>query len=260
MSLAATALRSASPPLRCRQPRLTEAQQMSSSIRVVVGSHDPLSRAGITHFLREARIAVVASAANASDLVRKVGAYHPDLAVMDLDMEPSLSDPDRTEAVRNLRSVDPPVAVLILSQCADERYVLDVVGDQPDGFGFLVKGRTGDAKDFTASVKRVARGGTAIDPIVISQLAGRRPTDDPIEDLTARERQVLALMAEGRSNPFIARELVVTIPAVERHITSIYAKLGLRSNGDDHRRVRAILRYLAAESPDARRLVRGGRG
>ncbi|MGZ6576176.1 MAG: response regulator [Solirubrobacteraceae bacterium] len=245
MSLATSTSGPASARLRHRQPRLTEApQRTSSSIQVVVGSHDPLSRAGITHVLREARIDVVASARNASDLVRKVRAYHPDLAVMDLDMEPSHSDPDHTEAVRNLRSVDPPVALLILSQRADERYVLEVVGDRPGGFGFLVKGRTGDVEDFTASVKRVARGGTAIDPIVISRLAGCRPTDDPIEDMTARERQVLALMAEGRSNPFIASELVVTIPAVERHITSIYARLGLRSNGDDHRRVRAILRYL----------------
>jgi DNA-binding NarL/FixJ family response regulator len=107
-----------------------------------------------------------------------------------------------------------------------------------------VNGRIGDIEEFTAAVQRVARGGVAIDSVVISRLAGSRPTDDPLVDLTAREREVLALMAEGRSNQCIAGELVVTIPAVERHITSIYAKLGLRSNGDDHRRVLAILRYL----------------
>ena len=217
---------------------------MSSSIRVVVGSNDPLGRTGIKHVLREARIDVVAAASNAADLVRKARAYHPDLAVVDRDLEPSPSDPDASEAVRKLRLIDPPVAVLILSKHADEGYVLDVVGDQPQGFGFLVRSRIGNVEDFTASVQRVARGGTAIDPVVISRLAGGRPTHDSLEDLTARECQVLALMAEGRSNPFIARQLVVTIPAVERHITSIFAKLGLRSNGDDHRRVVAILRYL----------------
>jgi DNA-binding NarL/FixJ family response regulator len=194
--------------------------------------------------LREASIDVVAAASNAADLVRKAGAYHPDLAVVDRDLEPSPGDPDAAEAVRRLRAGDPPVAVLTLSQHVDERYVLDVVGNSPQGFGFLVKGRIGEIEDFTASVQQVARGGTAIDPAVISLLAGGRLTHDSLDDLTARERQVLALMAEGRSNPCIARQLVVTIPAVERHITSIFAKLGLRSNGDDHRRVLAILQYL----------------
>ena len=193
--------------------------------------------------MREASIDVVAAASNAADLVRKARAYHPDLAVVDRDLEPSPGDPDAAEAVRTLRLIDPPVAALILSKHADERYVLDVVGDRPEGFGFLVKGRIGDVEDFTACVQRVARGGTAIDPVVISRLAGGRPTDDALEDLTTRERQVLALMAQGRSNPCNARQLVVKIPAVERHITSIFAKLGLRSNGDDHPRVLASLRY-----------------
>jgi DNA-binding NarL/FixJ family response regulator len=199
--------------------------------------------------LNEARIDVVAAASNAADLMRKAGAYHPDLAVVDRDLEPSPGDPDVAEAVRRLRLIDPPVAALVLSKHADERYVVDVAGDRPQGFGFLVKGRIGDMEDFTASVQRVARGGTAIDPVVISRLAAGRPAEDSLEDLTARERQVLALMAHGRSNPSIARRLVVTVPAVERHVTSIFAKLGLRSNGDDHRRVLAILRYLAANPP-----------
>jgi DNA-binding NarL/FixJ family response regulator len=194
--------------------------------------------------LREASIDVVAAASNAADLVRKARAYHPDLAIVDRDLEPSPGDPDAAEAVRRLRLIDPPVAVLILSKHADERYVLDVVGDRPQGFGFLVTGRLRDVEDFTASVQRVARGGTAIDPVVISRLVGDRPTDDSLEDLTARERQVLALMAQGRSNPSIARQLVVTIPAVERHITSIFAKLGLRQATDDHRRVLAVIQFL----------------
>ncbi|HEY2201526.1 MAG TPA: response regulator transcription factor [Solirubrobacteraceae bacterium] len=215
-----------------------------SLIRVVVGSNDPLRRTGITRALLEARIDVVAATSDAADLVRKARAYRPDLAVIDRHMTPSPGKPDGHETVRNLRSIDPAVAVLILSEHADEHYVLEVVGDQPQGFGFLVNGRIGDIDEFTAAVQRVARGGVAIDPGVISRLAGSRPTDDALEDLTVRERQVLALMAEGRSNQFIAGELVVTTAAVERHITSIYAKLGLRSNGDDHRRVLAILRYV----------------
>ena len=245
MSVAARASRPAAPRPFHEPSRFTQVPQaMSSSIRVVVGSNDPLGRTGITHVLHEARIDVVAAAGNAADLVRKARAYHPDLAVVDRDLEPNPSDPDGVEAVRKLRSIDPPVAILILSKHADERYVLDVVGDRPQGFGFLVKDRIGDAQDFTASVQRVARGGTAIDPVVISRLAGGHQTHDSLDELTPRERQVLALMADGRSNPFIARQLVVTIPAVERHITSIFAKLGLQTNGDDHRRVLAILRYL----------------
>ena len=121
------------------------------------------------------------------------------------------------------------------------------MGDEPAGFGFVVKARVREIEDFTTSVREVARGGTAIDPVVVSRLAARRPTDAWIEDLTTRERQVLALMAEGRSNGFIADDLVVTISAVERHITSIFAKLGLRSSPADHRRVLAVLRYLAAD-------------
>jgi DNA-binding NarL/FixJ family response regulator len=248
MSATAGASRPAS-PLRRGRPRFTQAPQLtSSSIRVVVAGNDALGRTGITHVLREASIDVVATAGNPADLVRKARAYHPDLVVVDRDLEPSPGDRDAAEAVRSLRLIDPPVAALILSQHADERYVLGVMGDRPQGFGFLVKGHIGDVEDFTSSVQRVARGGTAIDAVVISRLAGGRPTDGSLENLTARERQVLALMAQGRSNPFIARQLVVTIPAVERHITSIFAKLEPRANGDDHRRVLAVLRYLSPEA------------
>jgi DNA-binding NarL/FixJ family response regulator len=218
---------------------------MSQRIRIVVESTDPLRRTGITHALREARIDVVAAASDAADLVRKARAHRPDLAVIDCHMKPGPGEPDQGETVRNLRSITQAVAVLILSDHADERYVLEAVGDQPQGFGFLVNERIGDIEEFTAAVQRVARGGVTIDPVVISRLAGCRPADDSLEDLTARERQVLGLMAEGRSNQFIAGELVVTTAAIERHITRIFAKLGLRSNGDDHRRVLAILRYVS---------------
>jgi DNA-binding NarL/FixJ family response regulator len=195
--------------------------------------------------LRQAGVEVVASANNADELTRKTRAYHPDVVVLDMDMPPSLSDEEWAEVVRNIRSIDPRMAILILSQLPKEQCALAALGDQPQGFGYLVKERIRNTEDFTASVRRVARGGTAIDPSVLSLLAGHRRAHDPIDDLTNRERQVLALMAEGRSNRYIANELVVTTPAVERHITGIFAKLDLRPNRTDHRRVLAILRYLS---------------
>jgi DNA-binding NarL/FixJ family response regulator len=217
---------------------------MSAAIRVVAGSSDLLRLAGMTQAMRAAGIDVVAVAGNAGELVRKARAYHPGLAVIDREIEPGPGDPDGPVVVGELRSIDSGVGVLILSGDDDERYVLDVLGDEPRGFGFLVKARIRSLQDFTAAVQRVAGGGTVIDPVVLSRLAGRGSSDNWREELTARERQVLALMAEGRTNQFIAKTLVVTIPAIERHVTSIYAKLGLKSNGNDHRRVLAILRYV----------------
>ncbi|HEY1593745.1 MAG TPA: response regulator transcription factor, partial [Solirubrobacteraceae bacterium] len=180
----------------------------------------------------------------ADDLSRKARAYHPDVAVVDIDMPLAGGDGDCVEAARRIRALDPRTAVMALSRRADERYALAVLGEQPEGFGYLLKTRIRDVEDFTASVRRVAAGGSAIDPRVVSRLAGRHENPDPIGDLTARERQVLALIAEGRSNSSIASGLVVTIAAVERHITSIFGKLGLPPDRDDHRRVLAVLRYL----------------
>jgi DNA-binding NarL/FixJ family response regulator len=225
----------------------TQAERHTPRIRAVLGEHHVLYRTGLELALRETGIEVVSVANNAHDLARKTRAYHPDVAVLDIDMPPSLSDHDRVEAARNIRSIDPRLAVLILSERPNERYALAVMGDEPAGFGFVVKARVRDIADFTTSVREVARGGTAIDPVVVSRLAARCPTDAWIDDLTNRERQVLALMAKGRSNGFIADNLVVTISAVERHITSIFAKLSLRSSPADHRRVLAVLRYLAAD-------------
>ena len=238
----------ASRPLRLDQPLATDAPRVASScLRVVLGAEDPLYRAGIAHVLGQAEVDVVASASNADDLARKARAYHPDVAIVDIDMPPILSVDDRVEAARGIRSIDPRMAVLILTQLADERCALAVLDDQAAGFGYLVKARIRDVEDFTESVRRVARGGSAIDPVVVGRLAGALPSRDPVDELTKRERQVLALVAEGRSNRFIATELVVTVSAVERHITSVFAKLGLRSNPADHRRVLAVLQYLAAD-------------
>lgn len=246
MSVATRADGPVSPTLDIHRSGDTQAARRIPRIRAVLGEHHMLYRTGLELALRETGIDVVSVANNAHDLARKTRAYHPDVAVLDIDMPPSLSDHDRVEAARNIRSIDPRLAVLILSERPNERYAVAVMGDEPAGFGFVVKARVREIEDFTTSVREVARGGTAIDPVVVSRLAARRP-DAWIEDLTTRERQVLALMAEGRSNGFIAHDLVVTISAVERHITSIFAKLGLRSSPADHRRVLAVLRYLAAD-------------
>jgi DNA-binding NarL/FixJ family response regulator len=247
MSVATRADGPVSPTLDLCRSGGTQAARHSPRIRAVLGEHHVLYRTGLELALRETGIEVVSVANNAHDLARKTRAYHPDVAVLDIDMPPSLSDHDRVEAARNIRSIDPRLAVLILSERPNERCAVAVMGDEPAGFGFVVKARVREIEDFTTSVREVARGGTAIDPVVVSRLAARRPTDAWIDDLTNREHQVLALMAEGRSNGSIADDLVVTISAVERHITSIFAKLGLRSSPGDHRRVLAVLRYLAAD-------------
>jgi DNA-binding NarL/FixJ family response regulator len=247
MSVATRADGPVSPTLELCRSGGAQAARHSPRIRAVLGEHHVLYRTGLELALREAGIEVVSVANDAHDLARKTRAHHPDVAVLDIDMPPSLSDRDRVEAARNIRSIDPRLAILILSERPDERYAVAAMGDEPAGFGFVVKTRVRGIEDFTTSVREVARGGTAIDPDVVSRLAARRPTDAWIEDLTNRERQVLALMAEGRSNESIADDLVVTISAVERHITSIFAKLGLRSSPGYHRRMLAVLRYLAAD-------------
>jgi DNA-binding NarL/FixJ family response regulator len=231
--------------LRAEGPLSTAAPRAAgSAIRAVVGDADPLYVAGITASLQQAGVEVVASAHNLDDLLRKTRAYHPDVAVADIGIPPSLTDEDRIDAVSRLRAIDPRMSVLILSDAPDARYAEAVLGERPEGLGLLVKASIRDVEDFAASVHLVARGGTALDPRVVSRLAGRRPQKDPLDELTNRERQVLALMAQGRSNGSIAGELVVTIAAVERHITSIFSKLDLCRDGADHRRVLAVLVYL----------------
>jgi DNA-binding NarL/FixJ family response regulator len=216
----------------------------TASLRVVVAADDPLYGAGIEHVLRQAGVDVVARASDTDDLARKARGHHPDVAVVDIGMPTSVTVEDRLATVRSIRAHEPRMAILILSERPDEQHVLAIGGDRPEGFGYLVKTRIRDAEDLTESVRRVARGGTAIDPAVIARLAGRRRTRDPIDDLTNREHEILALMAQGRSNRWIAEQLVVTTAAVERRITGIFAKLDLSPNPDNHRRVLAILRYL----------------
>jgi DNA-binding NarL/FixJ family response regulator len=222
----------------------SEIENRSGATRVVVGEDQPIYRAGIIYVLREAGLDVVAAAGNADDLIRKARAHHPDVAVVDIRMPPSFGD-DGLRAAREIRAIDPSVAVLVLSQFLDARYAVDLLSDRPEGVGYLLKDRLAETTTFIDAVRHIARGGSMIDSEVIGYVPGRRRDSRPIDELSARERDVLALMAEGLSNEGIADRLSVTISAVERHITRIFKQLGL--GGDDqlsHRRVLAVLNYL----------------
>jgi DNA-binding NarL/FixJ family response regulator len=212
-------------------------------LRIVVAEDQPLTRQGIVSVLEEAGFEVVGVAGDADDLVRKVGAHKPDVVVTDIQMPPENAD-DGLRAAQRIRAMRPEVGVLVLSQYLEARYALDLVGDRAEGVGYLLKYRVSDLSLFVDAVRRVARGGSALDPDVVQRMVGRPRSSGPLDELTPRERDVLALMAEGRSNPGIAAELVVTVGAVERHVTSIFDKLGLRQVPADHRRVLAVLEYL----------------
>jgi DNA-binding NarL/FixJ family response regulator len=215
-------------------------------IRVIVGEDQPFVREGIVHVLDEAGFDVVGTAANAHDLVRMASAHSPDIVLTDIQMPPDHTD-DGLRAALEIRAARPGVGVLVLSQFLEDNYVFDLVADGAHGVGYLLKEKVGDLAVFTDAVRRVADGGSALDPDVVARLVGRKRKASPIDDLTPRERQVLALIAEGRSNVGVARELVVTVAAVERHVTSIFDKLGLhRSSTDQHRRVLAVLKFLRA--------------
>jgi DNA-binding NarL/FixJ family response regulator len=214
-----------------------------AAIRVVVGEDEPLVREGIVRVLEAGGFEVVGVAADATDLVRKAGAHKPDVVVTDIQMPPDSTD-DGLRAALHIREERPETGVLVLSQFLEDRYALDLVGDRAEGVGYLLKDRVGDLDLFVDAVRRVAAGGSALDPEVVQRMVGRRRSTSAIDDLTPRERAVLALMAEGRSNQGIAAELVVTVAAVERHVTSILSKLGLRTTPEDHRRVLAVLEYL----------------
>ena len=214
-------------------------------MRVVVGEDQPLIRAGVVSVLEEAGFEVVGVAADAPDLVRKVNAHKPDVVVADIQMPPDHAD-DGLRAALQIRADRPATAVLILSQFLEDSYAFDLVADGARGVGYLLKEKVGDLGMFTDAVRRVASGGSVLDPDVVARLVGRKRQASTLDALTPRERQVLALIAEGRSNNGIAHELVITVAAVERHVTSIFDKLGLHQSTDQHRRVLAVLTYLRA--------------
>jgi DNA-binding NarL/FixJ family response regulator len=215
-------------------------------IRVVVGEDQPLFRDGVVHVLTTAGMDVLAAAGNAGDLVRKALAHHPDVVIVDIHMPPDFSD-DGLRAARKILAARPATAVLVLSQFLEDRYVIDLLDDRPEGKGYLLKDRITDSDSFVEAVRRVAHGGSVIDAEAVGRLVGQRRGRGHIGSLTSREREVLCLMAQGKSNQGIADELVVTISAVERHVTSIFGRMGLPREPQDHRRVLAVLQYLRAD-------------
>jgi DNA-binding NarL/FixJ family response regulator len=214
-------------------------------MRVVVADDSVLLREGVVRLLEEKGFDVVAQAGDAEDLIRKVNAHKPDVAVVDIRMPPTNTD-DGLRAALEIRASHPDTGVLVLSQYVEEGYALDLVGDSAGGVGYLLKDRVADVDRFVESVTRVAEGGSALDPEVVAQLVGRARRDDPLAELTPREREVMELMAEGRSNNAIAAQMTVTERAVEKHVTSIFGKLGLPPAPEDHRRVLAVLAFLRA--------------
>jgi DNA-binding NarL/FixJ family response regulator len=213
-------------------------------MRVVIAEDSVLLREGLTRLLAEAGHDVVAVAGQAEDFLREVGRHQPDVVVVDVRMPPTFTD-EGLRAALVVRGRWPDVGVLVLSQYVEERYATELLSDRPHGVGYLLKDRVADLSEFLGALDRVAAGGSALDPEVVAQLLAR--SRHPLAALTAREREVLALMAEGRTNTAIAAALFVGEGAVEKHINSIFAKLGLAPADRDHRRVLAVLRYLGAE-------------
>jgi DNA-binding NarL/FixJ family response regulator len=214
-------------------------------MRVVLADDSVLLREGIARLLEDSGFDVVGRAGDAEDLLRKVRAHKPDVAIVDIKMPPTHTD-EGLRAARTIRAECPSTAVLVLSQYVEEDYAMDLLSGSAEGVGYVLKDRVADIDRFLDAIRRVAEGGSALDPEVVSRMLGRRRAVDPLDELTAREREVLTLMAEGRSNRAIAGELVITERAVEKHVTSIFTKLNLPSSAEDHRRVLAVLTYLRA--------------
>ena len=212
-------------------------------MRVVLADDTVLLREGVARILDEAGFEVVGQAGNADELMLKVRSYSPDVAIVDIRMPPTHTD-EGLRAAQEIREKHPTCGVLVLSQYVEATYAMELLAESAEGVGYLLKDRVSYVNEFADAVRRVGEGGSALDPTIVSQLVGRRRRDDPIDQLTPREREVLGLMAEGRSNSGIAEQLVVTERAVEKHVTSIFAKLRLPAAPEDHRRVLAVLAYL----------------
>ncbi|HUA10749.1 MAG TPA: response regulator transcription factor [Solirubrobacteraceae bacterium] len=213
------------------------------ALRVVIGEDQVLLREGLARLLDGEGFEVVAQAGDATDLVRKARAHRPDVVIVDVQMPPDRTD-DGIRAAVELRELGEGIGVLVLTQYLEESYALDLVGDSAEGVGYLLKDRVSEIPSFVDAVRRVAGGGSALDPEVVARMLGRRRAHSPLEQLTPREREVLELMAEGLSNQGIADAMVVTVAAVEKHVTSIFAKLDLPVEPSEHRRVRAVLLLL----------------
>jgi DNA-binding NarL/FixJ family response regulator len=215
----------------------------SRPIRVVVGEDQPLVREGILSVLDDGGFDVVGTAGDAQELIRVAEAHQPDVVIADIQMPPEHTD-DGLRAALAIRAARPATGLLVLSQFLEDTYAFSLVADGAQGVGYLLKEKVGDLRMFTDAVQRIAEGGTVLDPDVVARLVGRKRRASPLDDLTSREREVLGLIAEGRSNGGIAGQLVITVAGVERHVTSIFEKLGLHQHHDDHRRVLAVLTHL----------------
>ncbi|HET6643354.1 MAG TPA: response regulator transcription factor [Gaiellaceae bacterium] len=212
-------------------------------MQVAIAEDSVLLREGVARVLDEAGLDVVAQCENADDLMAKVQSYPPDVVIMDIRLPPTHSD-EGLQAALELRANHPSIGVLVLSQYVEVGLAMKLLADSAEGVGYMLKDRIGDVNDFVAAVRRVGEGGSALDPIIISTLLARQRPDDPIAQLTPREREVLELMASGSSNQGIADSLVITVRAVEKYVSSIFGKLGLPSTGTESRRVLAVLLYL----------------
>jgi DNA-binding NarL/FixJ family response regulator len=212
-------------------------------MRVAIAEDGVLLREGLARLLSENGLEVVGLCETAEDLLLKVASYSPDVAIIDIRLPPTHSD-EGLRAALEIRARHPTTRVLVLSQYVELGLVMTLLADSAEGVGYLLKDRVSDVKDFVAAVRRVADGGSAIDPVIVSTLLSKRRSDDPLAQLTPREREVLELMAEGRSNQGIADKLVITLRAVEKYVSSIFGKLGLPSSGSESRRVLAVLLYL----------------
>ena len=212
-------------------------------MRVAIAEDSVLLREGLARLLADAGFEVVAQCGNADELLRKANSHEPDVAIVDIRLPPTHND-EGLRAALEIRAHHPSVAVLVLSQYVELGLAMKLLADSADGVGYLLKDRISDVKQFVAAVERVAAGGSAIDPIIVSSLLSRRRSDDPLAELTPREREVLELMATGSSNQGIADALVITLRAVEKYVSSIFRKLGIPSTGSESRRVLAVLLFL----------------
>ena len=216
------------------------------ALRVLIADDEVLLRAGVARLLQDAGMQVVAETGDAEEAVRIVAEHRPDVAILDVQMPPGRADAGLRAAIE-IRARWPETRVLVLSQFLEERYPLDLIGEDAEGVGYLLKMRVADVAAFVDAVRRVAAGGSALDSSVVAQMVGRRRRDNPLEGLTGREREVLSLMAEGKSNHGIAQELGVSPAAIEKHITNLFGKLELGHEPLLHRRVMAVLALLRAQ-------------
>jgi DNA-binding NarL/FixJ family response regulator len=215
-------------------------------VRVVVADDAVILREGLSRLLVEAGFEVVGQAADAGELLEQIEATAPDIAIVDIRMPPSHTD-EGLQAAAEIRARHPSVGILVLSQYARPSYAMELLSNGTEGVGYLLKDRVSDLEELASSVRRVGEGGSVLDPSVVAQLVERpRRGRDPLEDLTEREREVLSLMAEGRSNKAIGQRLFITEHTVEKHVKSIFGKLRLPPSADDHRRVLAVLTFLSA--------------